>query len=108
MTTARQAKDYFDYPESRAGRAAVGLVATALATAGFSAGVLMIGSGMISGAAAFPATWLVVPIVALAFCGIASVIAAAVAMVVEHERSAFVALALLAGLVMTFAAVHGL
>jgi hypothetical protein len=97
----------FDYPESRAGRIAVALIATALSGAGFSAGLLLIATAMLPNATAFPTGWLAVPMVALAFCGVAAIIAASVAMVVEHERSAFVALALLAGLLMTFAAIYG-
>lgn len=107
MSTPGPAPDVFAYPESRTGKVAVGLIAAALGTSGFVAAIALLAEGMAASNTIVHGAWVTIPLVAMALCGTCAAISAIVACVVEHERSIFVALALLVGIILTYFSING-
>lgn len=108
MSTLGHPPDVFGYPESRAGKIAVGLIATALGASGVVAATLLFAGGLVEDDSFIHAEWFDIPLIALAVCGVCAGLSALVAFVVERERSLFVALALVVGLVITYSAIYGM
>jgi hypothetical protein len=108
MSAPGHLPDVVAYPQSRAGKIAVGLIATALGASGLVAAMLLFAGGLVEDETFIHAEWLDIPLIALAVCGVSAGIAALEAFVVEHERSVFVALALVVGLVIAYSAIYGM
>ncbi len=92
--------DMFQYPTSRAGKVAVALIALALGGGGLLAATVMLVGGLVTDDAFMEPGWLAAPLFAIAVSGVVAAVAALVALVLEHERSIFVALALLVGVIL--------
>lgn len=108
MGTRDRTWDLFGYPESRAGKIAVGLVAMALGVSGMLAAMLTFAGDLAGNDAFVDPGWMDIPLVALALCGLAATLAALVALIDQRERSVLVGLALLFGAVLTYSAINGL
>lgn len=94
MHSTGHLSEIFQAPVSRAGQVAVALIALALGGGGLLAATVLHAGGLVADEAFVHAGGLAAPLFAIAACGIVAG-AALVALVVEHERSIFVALALL-------------
>lgn len=105
MHTAGLPPDTFRYPTSRSGRVAVALIALALGGGGVLAATVLLVGGLVENETFIHAGWLVAPLFAMAMCGAVAAIAALMALVIEHERSIFVALALLVGAILAISAI---
>ena len=104
MNSLGHPPDAFGYPESRGGKIAVGLVATALGASGIVAAMLLFAGGLVEDESFIHAEWFDIPLIALAVYGIAALFA----FFVERERSVFVALALVVGLIIAYSAIYGM
>lgn len=108
MSTLGPAPDVFGYPETRTGRIAVGLIATALGGSGLVAAMVLLVGGMMADHTIVHSSWLAIPLAALAFCGVLASLAALIAYAIERERSVFVGLAFVVGLILTHASINGI
>lgn len=100
MRTTGHSPDIFQYPASRAGRVAVALIALALSGGGLLAATVLLAGGLVADDSFMEPGWLAAPLFAIAVCGVVAAVAALMALVLERERSIYVTLALLVGLVL--------
>ncbi len=100
MRTTGQPPTIFQYPASRAGKVAVALIALALGGGGLLAATVLLVGGLVEDDSFIESGWLAAPLFAMAVSGVVAAIAALVALVLERERSIFVALALLVGVIL--------